>query len=206
MKNLAGLVLALALSCLPAFASPTHLKLTPVVVIPDTATAQYARYSQRLTANGQLHVTQLASELANGSLNPSQIEGMVQPGCSSDLGGCNGGADIEALAFIVMMQAAKSAQDDLKSIMQGVKEVNEGKAKLRAMETRPNAMSAITAQQLNADAVAINGKLDSMSELSEEEQLRLQMAMDRRSKMMDALSNILKKLSDTSNAIIQNLK
>lgn len=48
--------------------------------------------------------------------------------------------------------------------------------------------------------------LDSMSEMGEMESLRLQMAMDRRSKMMSTLSNILKKISDTANGITQNIK
>jgi hypothetical protein len=37
-------------------------------------------------------------------------------------------------------------------------------------------------------------------------QLRLQMALDRRSKFAEALSNLLKKQSDTAAAIIGNLK
>jgi hypothetical protein len=49
-------------------------------------------------------------------------------------------------------------------------------------------------------------KLDSMDEMSEMESLRLQMVMDRRSKFMSALSNILKKISDTQDSIVQNLK
>lgn len=48
--------------------------------------------------------------------------------------------------------------------------------------------------------------LDSMSEMGETESLRLQMAMDRLSKMMSTLSNILKKMSDTQSSIVQNLK
>lgn len=52
----------------------------------------------------------------------------------------------------------------------------------------------------------LTDKLDSMNEVGEMESLRLQMAMDRRSKMMNALSNIQKKISDTQNSIIQNLK
>lgn len=42
--------------------------------------------------------------------------------------------------------------------------------------------------------------------MGEMESLRLQMAMDRLSKLMSTLSNILKKTSDTANAITQNLK
>ena len=53
---------------------------------------------------------------------------------------------------------------------------------------------------------SIKNKLDSLSEMGEMESLRLQMAMDRMSKMMSTLSNLLKKVSDTANAITQNLK
>lgn len=52
----------------------------------------------------------------------------------------------------------------------------------------------------------IQNKLDSMSELGEMEALRLQMAMDRLSKFMQTLSNLLKKFSDTGSEIVQNLK
>ncbi len=57
------------------------------------------------------------------------------------------------------------------------------------------------------DSVAeLRNAVDSLSELSETESLRLQMAMDRESKMMETLSNILKKISDTADSITQNLK
>jgi hypothetical protein len=48
--------------------------------------------------------------------------------------------------------------------------------------------------------------LDSKSEMGETESLRLQMAMDRLSKMMETLSNLLKRTSDTAQTITQNLK
>ncbi len=52
----------------------------------------------------------------------------------------------------------------------------------------------------------IKNRLDSMSEMGEMESLRLQMAMDRLSKLMSTLSNLLKKASDTSAGITQNIK
>ncbi len=52
----------------------------------------------------------------------------------------------------------------------------------------------------------LQGELDSMSELSEMTSMRLQMAMDRRSKLMTTLSNVLKKMSDTHDSIVQNMK
>jgi hypothetical protein len=52
----------------------------------------------------------------------------------------------------------------------------------------------------------IKNKLDAANEMSEENSLRLQMMMDRRSKLMSTLSNIMKKISDTQDGIISNLK
>ena len=63
-----------------------------------------------------------------------------------------------------------------------------------------------TVDELHAIIDKAKGDLDSMSEMGEMESLRLQMAMDRMSKMMSTLSNLLKKISDTSTSIIQNLK
>jgi hypothetical protein len=48
--------------------------------------------------------------------------------------------------------------------------------------------------------------LDAMAEMSEMQSLRLQMAMDRASKAMSALSNLLKASSETARAIVQNIR
>ena len=49
-------------------------------------------------------------------------------------------------------------------------------------------------------------ELDSLSEMSEQDQLQLQMAMDRLSKAMSVLSNVLKKYDDTAKTILGNMK
>jgi len=49
-------------------------------------------------------------------------------------------------------------------------------------------------------------KLDSQSDLSEEEQMRLQKLQDRRQKAQETESNVIKKQSDTNSTIIQNMK
>ena len=61
-------------------------------------------------------------------------------------------------------------------------------------------------EQLLVIRESLQSKLDSMSEMSEMESLRLQLAMDRRSKMFTTLSNIMKKISDTDSTLIGNLK
>jgi hypothetical protein len=60
--------------------------------------------------------------------------------------------------------------------------------------------------ELDAATDELKAALDSMNELSEQQSLRLQMAMDRVSKAQETLSNLLKKLNDTEKSIIQNIK
>lgn len=122
--------------------------------------------------------------------------------------------DIEALAFLVLLQASRSAQDDLRAIMDQLTEINAAKKRWR--ERNRAAMAGETDLDSVLQLVAtlyvkqfqdeIGRQLDSMSEMGEMESLRLQMAMDRLAKMMSTLSNILKKLSDTASQITQNLK
>lgn len=143
-------------------------------------------------ADGSLNQQAMSAVLARhfDSAGPVVVPSPVQGGKDTypNLGSMADG-DIMALAFIVMMEAAKSAQEDLKSVMDGVKTINKQKQSLR--------------ESTNA---ADKQKLDSLSEMGEMESLRLQMAMDRKSKLMSTLSNLLKKESETSSNIIQNIK
>jgi putative addiction module CopG family antidote len=61
-------------------------------------------------------------------------------------------------------------------------------------------------QELEALATLLKGQADEMNQVNDEEILRHQMAMDRLSKFMSTLSNMLKKLSDTAESITKNLK
>lgn len=60
--------------------------------------------------------------------------------------------------------------------------------------------------QLLAVQDDLKGKLDGMNEMSEMTSMRLQMTMDRRSKFISTLSNIMKKISMTQDTLVQNLK
>ena len=64
----------------------------------------------------------------------------------------------------------------------------------------------VTQTAIDGQVFQLKKDLDSMSETGESMSLRLQMYMDRYSKYMSTISNIFKKFSETSNAIIQNLK
>jgi hypothetical protein len=101
-------------------------------------------------------------------------------------------ADVEALAFLVLMQAAKSAQEDLKAIMASVKAINNAKASF--------------VQSAGRSTVRSKEDLDCFERVAETESQRLQMALDRQAKFLSTLSNLSKKISDTANSITQNLK
>jgi hypothetical protein len=52
------------------------------------------------------------------------------------------GADIEAVAFLVLIEAAKAAQEDLKAIMDGVKAINKQKEGWRQVQDTVNKQAA----------------------------------------------------------------
>jgi hypothetical protein len=56
------------------------------------------------------------------------------------------------------------------------------------------------------DGWGVGEALDSLAELGQAEAVRLQMLMDRRAKLMQALSTILKAQADTARSITDNLK
>jgi Arc/MetJ-type ribon-helix-helix transcriptional regulator len=165
------------------------------------------------------------------------------------------GMDIEAMVFIVLMEAARDAQEDLKEIMNEMKARNAAKKKLRELlrkvkcdkanstgkmrlefgqsgmgserayhhvllpvydpcaeggvkfvETDLHKGRITDISTLEAIRDELRDELDSMSEMGEMESMRLQILMDRRSKLLETLSNIIKKMSDTSQSITQNLK
>jgi hypothetical protein len=61
-------------------------------------------------------------------------------------------------------------------------------------------------EQFDCIVAELQSKLDSLSEMSEMTTLRLQMMLDRRSKFLEAVSNIMKKISALQAAVVQNLK
>jgi Arc/MetJ-type ribon-helix-helix transcriptional regulator len=177
---------------------------------------------------------------------------------TSTLGMLQYGDGIEASALIVMMEAAKSAQEDLKGIMASVTAINTAKQEIRQtlgrmsrdlaancshMDTTalldfsrglgsersyhtvllpcldpdaPGGVRYIAAdfhpgpltrkEDIAAVIADTTARLDNLSEMGEMASVRLQMAMDRRSKTMTALSNVLKRANDTASDILQNLK
>lgn len=224
-----------------------------IFVTPFNATAQnepspeaeafYKKAMAEINAKHVRWIKTTAAEVNEKKLSEADV--MTRSKSYGALGSMNG-QDIEAIAFLVLMQASKSAQEDLKAIMAKVKSINNQKTQQRELLSKMQQQKTITAIQLDSfkmlqsrtvafkngqnpdaikftrsssrvsstvskaelDAMVIKAKndLDSMSEMGEMESLRLQSAMDRMSKMNSTISNLLKKIHDTQQSIIQNLK
>ena len=77
---------------------------------------------------------------------------------------------------------------------------------LKGQLTKFSDSVSVTKHEIDDVVATMKNDLDNMSEMGETESLRLQMAMDRLSKMMSTLSNLLKKASETASGITQNIK
>lgn len=211
------------------FSSPVPAQM------PAGAEATAARLLQRVGPQTRNWIRQEAArEHAAGTASESTARRAVASNPS--LGGLPGG-DVEALVFLVLMETAKSAQEDQKAMMEQMKKVNEAKAALRqrtqqmkrsnaqaAGDARAKAPQRIAARPaLSPERAAVQPRplpkaqfdrqlrsardnYESLNEMGEAQSLRLQMAMDRRSKLNSTLSNLLKKMSDTGSSITNNLK
>lgn len=63
-----------------------------------------------------------------------------------------------------------------------------------------------TIREMKSIESGLKGELDDMKKQAEITSLRLQMAMDRRSKFISILSNMSKKISTTQDILVQNIK
>lgn len=63
---------------------------------------------------------------------------------------------------------------------------------------------AAKGHELSADA--FKTKLNTMTDSSQLDAIKMQLYMDRRSKAIEAMTNMLKKIANTNSQIIQNLK
>lgn len=122
--------------------------------------------------------------------------------------------DIETLVQLVMMECTRQADAELREMMEQMRATNKRKARMRQAAAAQNNAKKELSTAARAEYAGPSGSppaeaesaADSMSEMGEMDQLRLQMLMDRRSKAMETLSNLMKKQSDTASTITSNLK
>ena len=108
------------------------------------------------------------------------------------------------------IKAAMAALDD-KSLPITRPQLDSFKLLLKPQQNfqRTNNVSSgrvITQIEINETRTRLSDQRDSLNELGEVQQLRMQMMMDRYQKIMETLSNLMKKIARTQDTIIANLK
>jgi hypothetical protein len=181
----------------------TILLTLAILVLAESADAQrepsptrdrQAMEAKLLTQIGPQTRTWIKQEAAREDASNTTSETTAVRAVASFPYGRLRNSDIMALVFLVLMESAKSAREDLKEIMARVKAINNAKAPYLQL------------QSTNRATVRSKEHLDSLDRIASMESLRLQMAMDRQAKLESMLSNVMKQLSSTAASITQNLK
>ena len=163
-------ILAPAAGAAPQFSPPANLPAPDLPPIqPDPS-----RFSPQVRAWASLRAAGLArvGEIPDAEEMPDYLR-QAGFGLLGDLSD----ADIMALVLIVLMEAAKGAEEDLKALMDKVRATSSAKHKSSGME---------------------KGGLDDLQ--------KLQDLTERRSKLLATLSNLLKKQSDSEREVAGNQK
>ena len=92
-----------------------------------------------------------------------------------------------------------------KSIPSTLNEISTATANLQKPVRIP-VPAKLTYADVRTLPTQLQSNLNSMNDMSETMQLQIQMAMDRQSKFVETLSNLLKKIDDTASSVIQNIK
>ncbi len=205
------------------------------------ATAEQPKVSVSLQAPvDQVAITKTHDQIA-ASLTPSAKQKLQQlalsvmsspvPGDATRLGIRNafpgttlGDDDIEALAFVVLSEAAASAENDLQAIADEVKKMNEQKAAIRKqleaagekITPKPAKVQAVagTIEYFRAPAPLPNNtpvadlrkRFESLSDMAEMNQLMQRTLTDKKQQTEGVLSNTSQKVRDMKLAVVPNLK
>jgi hypothetical protein len=113
--------------------------------------------------------------------------------------------DVDALVQIVLLEAAHDADRDLEAALAAMRAANKAKT----FERDKVASLRDDKELLKEDydrIVALKDRKDALGELAEELALRIQLALERRTKFYEILSNIAKARDDLAKSVVKNMK
>ena len=186
---------------LPTLAARAALAPAPGTTLSPQQHAKLTSIEAKLTPGARAKLDSLIAQVRAQlkGTTPGDTTATASSGVQRSFPSASPG-QADQLTFVVMAEAASQSDADLQSIMDQMQQVNKQKQALRAQSESANPVSA------KPSASPHVGGLDSTAELGEMDSLRMQMAMDRYSKFMTAISNVEKKISDTDASITGNLK
>lgn len=178
--------LVLPLSAQQKTAAPIASQVRPV---PDESVRLNSRLAASLSPSAKVKVQSVAASLESAikqqpAITTAQLQSKARASVTQAFPSLRG-MDIDAVVFVVLMECAQDQQADLQQAM------NVAQQNVAAKQGIRKAQQSSTTQS---------------GEMSEMDSMRLQMLMDQRSKLLEAVSNVMKSASDTQTATIANLK
>lgn len=261
-----AMILSILISAM-ALAEPRTMERFRPAPLPTEVLRQQERVSRLLPAETKVRVSLAVREFAGDpalAAADADAAKLAEGAVRTQLGSL-GSMDVTALVFLVMAEASRGAEEDMRAALAELEKFNQAKQSLREQLARlreqyrnlpatraeptplipvrklppglvplvareqpkpilmaqaPNSglmypvvpsvqmgdAKTIAAAELPAEIRGTERQLDSLGELSDELSLKLQILMDRRSKLISTLSNILKKIAQTQDEVIQNIK
>jgi len=186
MKKLFVLLLLLMPSL--AIGQPRDLHsrvIKPIIIRPADAEQKslYDRWTPLLSPSSKRKLVASASsiekQLKDNPQNTDVVK-LARDGVASQFPNLQGMA-IEDAVMLMMMLVSQDAEKDMQNMLDEMNKTRRQKQ-------------------------AVRDATDKLTDMSEETQLKLQMMMDRREKALEAISNMMKKMDDTQDSIIKNIK
>ncbi len=209
LSGLVALLLMIAGACVEA-----------APAFPPGADARAAQVNAKLTPQARALIQQEAKREAASNM-VSEAAALQAVRSAGPLAGMS----VEDAVLMMMMMISQDANDDMRQMLADMQRANAQKqAQRQAMEKQKAAQAAMKNQLRQeipappahpriARSAALDQFLaservsyDALGDLGQEQQLKMQMALDRQSKANQIMSNMLKKISDTAQGITQNLK
>lgn len=194
----------------PAMAGKQKAAAQATPTLDAEALKKEAALLGKLSAEQRSKVAAAAKALpgrVNAAAKATPAKTLDQLGKEAAMAAGLGGADIETLVALVMMQAAKDAQEELKSLLASVKAVNAARkckdnACLAAMKPTPDY------DQKTLDGVRANvkGNVEGLGDLGQRTMLSLQTASAQLNRVATAANTIMQKTSDSNQGVVQKMK
>ncbi len=181
MKNLLLIVLYLLFS--------QNIKAQVAIVMPSDANDFYINAMPVIRQQARDIILQTATTIkyrkANAdSLSQQLLRNKALKGMTNN--------DIAGLTVLIMVQASKDADTDLKQMVLGMSRRNEQKQQQSTVQT--------------VSENSVENKNKSIEEIHDLQNAKLQIIMERKRVMAEEISIVMKKISGTQQSIINNLK
>ena len=188
-------------------------KINPVTV---KSAAFYNKAIVQIKPVYKNYITQTSKALSNRRLNADSLKSTMKVPNNTMFSNLSN-MDVETLTLLVMQATATDNEADIRNIMADMEKNRQQKDALRKEEDNMKAAQSKLKDSLknkmakeNARLVsrssAIKKEKDSLDDMNQQQQLKLQQMMDKKSQLEQMISNMMKAQGDTQNELSKNLK